>query len=167
MKLSSFFTFQLVCIVVVLLCLVNIVQAEDVLKAAKTPTQWSQRVFSVQFDNDLLTVKAEDVPLQEVVQEIARQTDLSVAGSELLKDKITIQFDRLALDEGLRLILRGCSFALVYVLKASDGTQPGVLQLDSLRITPKDGEKSPVKRSISGSNNRKAASKNLPTPISP
>ena len=167
MKPSSFFTFQLVCIVVVLLCLVNIVQAEDVLKAAKTPTQRSQRVFSVQFDNDLLTVKAEDVPLQEVVQEIARQSHLFVEGSGLLKDKITIQFDRLALDEGLRLILRGCSFALVYVLKAPEGTQPGVPQIELLRITAKDGEESPVKRSISDSNMRKALSKNLPTPILP
>lgn len=162
MKPARLFTFQLVCIAVVLLCLVNIVQAEDVLKAAKTQTQQSQRALSVQFDNDLLTVKAEDVPLQEVLQEIARQSDLSVEGSGLLEDKITIQFDRLALDEGLRLILRRYSFALVYVQKAPEGTQPVVLQLESLRIAAKEGKESLVKRSVVDSNRRKGALKQLP-----
>lgn len=162
MKPARLFTFQLVCITVVLLCLVNIVQAEDVLKATKTQTQQSQRALSVQFDNDFLTVKAEDVPLQEVLQEIARQSDLSVEGSGLLEDKITIQFDRLTLDEGLRLILRRYSFALVYVQKAPEGTQPVVLQLELLRIAAKDGEESLVKKSVVDSNRRKGTLKQLP-----
>jgi type II secretory pathway component GspD/PulD (secretin) len=162
MKPARLFTFQLVCIAVVLLCLVNTVQAEDVAKATKPQTQQSQRALSVQFDNDLLTVKAEDVPLQEVLQEIARQSDLSVEGSRLLEDKITIQFDRLALDEGLRLILRRYSFALVYVQKAPEGTQPVVLQLESLRIAVKEGEESLVKRSVVDSNRHKGALKQLP-----
>ena len=162
MKPARLFTFQLVCIAVVLLCLVNIVQAEDVLKAAKTQTQQSQRALSVQFDNDLLTVKAEDVPLQEVLQEIARQSGLSVEGSGLLEGRVTIQFDRLALDEGIRVILRRYSFALVYVQKAPEGTQPVVLQLESLRIAAKEGEESLFKSSVVDSNRRKGSLKKLP-----
>jgi len=162
MKPARLFTFQLFCITAVLLCLVSIVQAEDKQKAAKTQTQQSQRAPSVQFDNDLLTVKADDVPLQEVLQEIARQSDLSVEGSGLLEDKITIQFDRLALDEGLRLILRRYSFALVYVQKAPEGTQPVVLQLESLRIAAKEGKQSLVKKSVVDSNRRKGVLKKLP-----
>ena len=162
MKPARLFTFQLVCIAVALLCLVSIVQAEDVPKATKTQTQQSRRALSVQFDNDLLTVKAEDVPLQEVLQEIARQSGLSVEGSGLLEDNITIQFDRLALEEGLRRILRRYSIAMVYVQKAPEGTQPVVLQLESLRIAVKEGEESLAKRSVVDSNSRKGGLKQLP-----
>ena len=162
MKPARLFTFQLVCIAVVLLCLVSIVQAEDVPKATKTQTQQSQRALSIQFANDLLTVNAKNVPLQELLREIARQSGLSVEGSGLLEGRVTIQFDRLALDEGLRLILRRYSFALVYVQKAPEGTQPVVLQLESLRIAVKEGEESLVKRSVVDSNRRKGGLKQLP-----
>ena len=162
MKSSRLFTFHLVCIAMVFPCLVSIVQAGDVLKASETRTQQSQSALSVQFANDLLTVKAEDAPLQEVLQEIARQSDLSVEGSVLLEDKITIQFDRRALDDGLQLILRRYSFALVYVKKVPEGTQPVVLKLELLRIAAKDGEGSLVKRSVVDNNRRKRALKKLP-----
>jgi hypothetical protein len=162
MKPARLFTFQLVWITVIFTCLVNIVQAEDVPKATKTRAQQSQSALFIQFDNDLLTVKAEGVPLQELLQEIARQSDLSIEGSGLLEDKITIQFDRLAIDEGLRLILRRHSFALVYVKKASEGTQPAVLRLDSLRIAAKEGKEFLIKSSVVDINRRKGVLKNLP-----
>ena len=162
MKPARLFTFQLVCITVIFLCLTNIAQAEEVPKATKTQTQQSQSALSIQFDNDLLTVKAKDIPLQELLQEIARQSGLSVEGSGLLEDKITIQFDRLALDEGLRLILCRYSFALVYVQKAPEGTQPAVLRLESLRIAAKEGKEFPIKNSVADSNRRKGSPKNLP-----
>lgn len=129
----------------VLLCLVNIVQAEDVPKAAKTQTQQSQLALSVQFNNDLLTVKAEDVPLQEVLQEISRQSDLSVESSGLLEDKITIQFDRLALDEGIRLILRHHNYILSYTQQTPGERQSSVTRPRSLSIFSKAEKGYPIK----------------------
>jgi type II secretory pathway component HofQ len=53
-----------------------------------------------------------DVSLKELLEEISRQSGLSVVGSGSLDEKITIEFHNLPLDEGLRLILRHHSFAL-------------------------------------------------------
>ena len=57
-------------------------------------------------------VKVKDASLKELLDEIARQSGLSVAGSGPLDERVTIEFHNLSLDEGIRLILRHHSFAL-------------------------------------------------------
>ena len=112
MKPLRFFTFRLLCLTVSTAFLPTIAQTGDKLKTTKAQTQPSQSASFIQFANDLLTVEAQDVPLKELLDEIARQSGLSVVGFGSLDDDITIEFHSLSLDEGMRLILRHHSFAL-------------------------------------------------------
>ena len=163
MKSTRFFTFYLIYVTVIFTFPANITLAEDGLKATKAKTQQSQSALSVQFGNDLLSVKAKDVPLKELIDEIARQSDLSVEGSGILEDRVTIQFDRLTLDEGIRLILRRHNFALVYTQKEPESSQTAVQRLETLRIFSKGGEEGfPTKRSVVEGNKHKVSPENMP-----
>ncbi len=114
MKPSRLFAFHLVYVTVILTFLANIARAEDVLKTTEVQTQPSQSAHFIQFANNLLTVNAKNVSLKDLLQEISRQSGLSVVGYGSLDEKITIEFHNLSLDEGMRLILRHHSFALAY-----------------------------------------------------
>ncbi len=161
-KSTRLFTFHLVCLTVIFTFLANIARAEDVMKTTKAQTKQSQSALSIQFANDLLTVDAKDVPLRELLQEIAGQSGLSVEGSGSLEDRVTIQFDQLALDEGIRMILRRHSFALVYAQKTPERSQTAVLRLETLRIFSKGEKGFPIKTTVVDSNRRKDSLKNLP-----
>ncbi len=114
MKALRFFTIHLLCLMVSLTSLANITQGEDAHKATEVQTQPSQGARFIQFVNDQLTVKAEDVSLQELLEEIARQGSLTLVLSGSLADRITTEFHQLPLDEGLRRILGHQSFAVEY-----------------------------------------------------
>lgn len=139
MNPSRLSTFYLVCVTVIFTILAT-AQAEDVTETTEDVTQQSQRALYIQFANDLLTVNANDVLLKELLQEIASQSGLTVEGTESLENRVTIQFDRLALDEAMRLILHRQSYALVYAPKTPEGSQTAVLGLKMLKIVSEGGE---------------------------
>ena len=112
MKPSRLLAFHLVCVTVSVNFLLTIAQAQNKPKPTKAQSQLPQSARFIQFANDLLTVKVKDLPLKELLQEIARQSGLSVVDSGSLDNKVTIEFHGLPLDEGMRLILRHHSFAL-------------------------------------------------------
>jgi hypothetical protein len=78
MKALRLFTIHLLCLTVSLTSLANITQGEDAPKATEGQAQPSQGARFIQFVNDQLTVKAEDVSLQELLEEIARQGSLTL-----------------------------------------------------------------------------------------
>ena len=162
MKPSRLFAFQLVCVTVILTFLANIARAEDVLKTTEATAQPSQSACFIQFSNDLLTVNVQDVPLKELLDEIARQSGLSVVGSGSLDEKITIEFHNLPLDEGMRLILSHHSFALAYAQQT-----PGErhLNVPKLWILPKAEKGYPIKTTVVDVNTRRGALKDVPTDI--
>ena len=107
-------TFHLVCLTVSLTLSSAITQAEDKLKITEAETQPSQGGRFIQFVNEQLTVKVKDVSLQELLEGIARQSDLTLVLSGSLEDRITIEFHQFSLEEGLRRILGHQSFAVEY-----------------------------------------------------
>ena len=89
MKPSRLLVLHLLCLTVSLTFMANTARAEDVLKT-EAQTRPSQSARFIQFANDVLTVKVQNVPLNELLQEVSRQSGLSVVGSGSLDDKITI-----------------------------------------------------------------------------
>ena len=66
----------------------------------------------IRIANDLLTVKVHDASVEELVEEVARQSGLNIVWYGTISERITLDFQGLALDQALARILRRHSFAL-------------------------------------------------------
>ena len=66
-----------------------------------------------------LTVYAEDVPLRSVLDEIARMTGIRVRLDDGDRNTLTIAFEDVPVEEGLRRVLRGRNFFMVAVPQGS------------------------------------------------
>ncbi len=157
MKPLRVFTFHLVCLTVSLTFLTTITQAENKLKTTDAETQPSQSARVIHFANDHLTVKVVDVSLHELLQEIARQSGLTIVLSGSPEDWVTIQFHELPFDKGLRRILRHQSFALEYSQQTRDERQPIVPRPKKLWVFSKGDEDYPVQTNrVDGSSGQEA-----------
>ncbi len=145
--------------------LAALTQAEEVLKTTEVQTQPSESARLIQFANDLLTVNVKDVSLKELLQEIARQSGLSVVGSGSLDERVTIEFHNLPLDEGVRLILRHHSFALAHAQQAPERGQAAVARPETLWIFSKKGKVYPSKTTVVDGNRHRDALKDVPRDI--
>jgi len=156
MKPLRVFTFHLLCLTVTL-TLSTITLAENKPKTTDTQTQPSQSARVIHFANDHLTVKVQDVSLHELLQEIARQSGLTIVLSGSLEDPITIQFHELPFDEGLRRILRHQSFALEYSQQTRDERQSILPRPKKLWVFSKGDEDYPVQTTrVDGSSGQEA-----------
>lgn len=61
-----------------------------------------------------LSVAAENADFQEVLTAVAEKTGISIKSPENLKRSITVQFDRVPLEEGLHRILRDVNHVLIF-----------------------------------------------------
>ena len=86
----------------------------------------------VHASDGLLSVGAQGASLGDVLEDVARQTGLTLEGHGSIANRITIQFDQLPVEEALRLLLRGQSYLLVSREKRGDA--PTVLVPEVLRI---------------------------------
>ena len=68
----------------------------------------------IRYDNDVLTVHLNDVPVAEVLQEVARQSGAEVRGQVREPHDVTASFDAVPLPEALSRLLGDQAFALVY-----------------------------------------------------
>ena len=80
----------------------------------------SQNVQLVHVANGLLTINVHEVPLSKLLKEIARHSGLALQGQASIAEWITVQFQQVRLEDGLRSILDGQSYALEYSLVTSD-----------------------------------------------
>ncbi len=87
--------------------------AESGPKTITAGVQTSQSAF-VRFADDRLTVEVSRVPLQGLLREIARQSGLDIMIHGSLEESVSMKFDRLSFDQGLRRILRRHSFVFEY-----------------------------------------------------
>jgi len=71
--------------------------------------------IQVDTENALVTLDVHDVPLVDILQEIAQKTELIVYMHDLLNERITLQVENVSLPEVLVKVLRNYSFALHYV----------------------------------------------------
>lgn len=68
----------------------------------------------VEVEGTRLTVTLDQVPLQEALREIARQTGLRILVNSALDDRLSLAFDNLSVEEGLRRLIRGHSVLFLY-----------------------------------------------------
>ena len=140
MKPLKLFTFRLFYLSVSLTFLSGITKAEDRVKTTEAQNQPSQSSRIIQFANDHLTVNVKDISLAGLLQEIARQSGITLVCKESIDERITIQFHRLPFDEGLRKILHRQNFALEYVQQRDEENQSTIRRPMKLWIFLK-GEK--------------------------
>ena len=98
----------------------------DRASAAGDPTPRSS--FVVQVNRSRLTVRLQRIPLQMALTVIARKSGLALALEEPLAERVTVAFDDLPLDEGLRRLLGPRSYILSYA-EAGPSEPVGVTKL--------------------------------------
>ena len=122
MKPGSLFTLPLL-LTVSLALLPTLSPAAERLEPPEAKAQPAQLARGIQFADDSLTVKVTDMPLTKLLQEIARQSGLTLVLPGSLQDRISVEFHQLPLKEGLRRILRHQNFALEYAEQAPEQGQ--------------------------------------------
>lgn len=103
---------HLACVFVLLTLVAPMTQAQDRLQGAQATDRPVSAVFRVQVVDELVTVTAKDAGVFELVEEIARQSELALVSGNSGDQRISIEFNRLPLREALSLILRHHDFAL-------------------------------------------------------
>ena len=166
MKPLRLLMLHLVCLTVNLTFLSHITQAEDTLKATEGMTHTSQGSRSIQFADDHLTVKIQDVSLREILQEIARRSGFTLVRYGSLDEPMTLQFHQLPLDEGLQRILRHRSFALEYAQQTPEERLSVVRRPKTLWIFPQGDEEYSIQNTIVGDTKVGSSGEDIATEIS-
>jgi hypothetical protein len=90
-------------------------------QAAQQPTVKNPvESFQVKFNEGYLSVNAYYAPLVKIFDEIRKQAKITVDGSIAPEEKITIQFERVALEEGLKRLAKNIS--IIYAQGPKDKT---------------------------------------------
>jgi hypothetical protein len=100
------------------------------------PAETATHSNGIRFTSGYLTIQVEDAPLDELLDEIARQSGLVVKRYVALDQRVSDRFEQLPLDRALRRILRNRSFVLEYTAE----------QPTTLWIVPEGGEAATVQR---------------------
>jgi hypothetical protein len=104
--------------------------------------------FQVRFNDGYLTVKAREAPLVKVFDEIRKQAGIAVDGSIGPEERITIQFERVALEEGLKRLAKNIS--IVYMQGPKDKSpriERIVVLPEKEKAAPPAGVEAPTKSS--------------------
>ena len=108
--------------------------------------------FVVQFNNNLLTVKAKNALLSKVFEEIVDQTGAKISLSAPTEELVSVEFSGLSLEQGLKRLIRGFDYVFIYGLEKAKGGPP---EMDVIifsksggtsKISPKYGVVPPEKR---------------------
>ncbi len=68
----------------------------------------------VQFRNNLLTVRVNNLTLKEVLKEISKQTGIEIVSYASIEMPVSADFSDLVSDEGLKRLIRDFSFIFIY-----------------------------------------------------
>jgi hypothetical protein len=123
------------------LLIIFVLMADQAFTAEQTvPTAQRARggnqAMLIHFDRGRLTVKLREAPIKTVLEEIGRRAGIEIAFPGSLTENISMEFDNLPLEEGLRRLLKGKNSAFTYL--AGDAQQPAKLAL--VLVLPKPGE---------------------------
>ncbi len=106
------------------------------LSPSLAPGQDQGRELHIEYNRGLLTLSVEDVNLKHVLTAVAEETGISVWYLKDFEKPITTDFNDLPLQQGLRRILRGMNYALIYspsTEKKREGVPSGVFVLSKQR----------------------------------
>ena len=90
----------------VVLGLIAVVAAHKAINAADA--------MNVEVNDDRLTVVTDDVPVHDLLEEIARQAGVALSLPNALPQRVTVEFDGLTLPLGIDRVLHGMSYAFRY-----------------------------------------------------
>ncbi len=107
----------------VFLSLFSHAAAQETMPNASGGAELAKARLGVEVFDDLVTVRAHEVRVSDVLEELALQTDLVLAPGSSLEDHITLELDRRPLTDVLAHVLRGRSFLLYRPPSASVQTQ--------------------------------------------
>ena len=105
-----------------LLLFINGVMAQDVFEDRQVSVDSATSYLQVDVSDSLVTLKVHDVGVRDVLDEIARQSDLTVVSHNPLDGRLTLELERLPLSEALRRIMRDQSY-LLYLAQAVTGVR--------------------------------------------
>ncbi len=105
-----------------ILLFVNGVMAQREFEDSQVSGDSAASYLNVEMSDDLVTLEAHNVGVREVLDEIARQSDLIVVSHGLLHGRLTVELERLSLSQALRRIMRGQSY-LLHQAQPATGTR--------------------------------------------
>src|SRR5262245_53857595 len=82
-----------------------------------------QAALTVTYQEGRLSVRAERVPLANLLQEVARQTGLTIQGLSSVQQEVSVQFGNLPLLDGLRRLLARVNYLLL-IEHSAPGKRP-------------------------------------------
>lgn len=95
----------------------------------------AQAPLTVAWKDKQLSVNAEQVPLAQILQEVAHQTGLEIQGLEGLHNEVSLRFSALPLGPGLQQLLVPVNYFLVEKTVPTGNAQPVLLVITGLRRT--------------------------------
>ena len=94
------------------LLVVSGVVAQDAFDARPVAANVAPGYLKVETSNNIVTLQANHVGIQDVLDELARQSDLLVISHGPLHGRLSLKLERLPLSEALRRIMQGRSYLL-------------------------------------------------------
>ncbi len=126
-RLFSFLPKSQVCLFAATVMLAGLADAQETLFGLQSTQCASQSSVHVNVTDDLVTVKACDVTIRDVLHEIAQKSALVVVLHDPPGERITLDIERVPLTDALDRILRHQSFALRYADPAGSSTESSKL----------------------------------------
>lgn len=108
--------------IAVLALLAGLAEAQDV---TEVTSQTSARHLKAEVTNGLVTLKAHDVTIRQLVEEIAYQAGIQLILYKSLDERVSLDFYRLSLQQAVGRILRGRNFAFQCVQPLYTAVGPG------------------------------------------
>ena len=108
-------------LVACMLLFVNGSMAQDAVDDRQLSGDSTAGYLEVTMSDDFVTLKAHNASVRQVLDEIARQSDLIVVSQGPLNGRLTLELERLSLSEALRRIMRGRSY-LLFQAQPATGT---------------------------------------------
>ena len=82
--------------------------------------------MQIVYKEDLLSVSLKNADIEKVLKEISRQSSIKITFNGLIKEKVTLEFVNLSLEQGLKRLLKNQNYSFVYSEKkdtANDETR--------------------------------------------
>lgn len=114
--------------------LISLAGGPDPARAADEPKP--EGAFVVKVDRERLTVRLQGIPLHAALKAIERESGVALALLAPLREEITIAFDDLPLEQGLRRLLGNRNYILFYA--AAGPGQPAALR--QVKVLPRGRE---------------------------
>jgi len=100
----------------------------------------TQGILSVGYEEERLSLRTKDAPLEKVLEEVARLAGLTVTTDGPVEGKVTVHIESLPTDAALKKILRGKDMTLHYT-KGADASNTKDFRLTEVRVFVAEGDK--------------------------